>query len=126
MTSGMTVFHGGSRRHVAGLRPADEPGANRKARGENAGADALAQVRTTVPVATIGTCFPGSAATIRRRTIPALPASAAEAVATVEAVMVLAVAAINAESPGKSSVIHRNDTCLDSFQYLPRHQFGIA
>jgi hypothetical protein len=65
--------------------------------------------------------------------IPALPATsapiAAEAVATVGEAAVTAavvVAAIDAENPGKSSVIYRNDACLDSFQYSFQHQFGIA
>jgi hypothetical protein len=42
----------------------------------------------------------------------------------------LMTAAIGAESPGQISstlsVIHCNDACLDSFQSLLRHQFGIA
>jgi hypothetical protein len=98
-----------------------------KARRESAGGDASGMAPgAPVPAAIAGTCLPGSAATVPRRIIPAHPAISAATVE--EGVVTAAVAATDAKNSGKISagVIWRNDAFLDSFQYSPRHQFGIA
>jgi hypothetical protein len=93
-------IHGGGRRNLAGLLPADEPGAIPQDAGrERRWRQFRHSPRATSPPAAAEACFPGSAATVPRRIILVRPAtSAAEAAGTAAAVgMAAGAAAINAE-----------------------------